>query len=88
MQEAVKAGLEEKEKRFFEVENLLSAKAKILHIADDYGEGDLLMVLRQPARKVDSWIRDEAKREVARNNYMVKNRHLHYPDELPAPRRV
>ncbi|WP_367915431.1 1-acyl-sn-glycerol-3-phosphate acyltransferase [Leadbetterella sp. DM7] len=81
--EAVKTGLEEKEKRFFAVEPELSSTARILHIADDYGEGDLLMVLREPARKVDSWIRDEEKREVARNNYMVRNRHLDYPGELP-----
>ena len=84
VEKAVKAGMEEKENRFFAIEEELSPKAKILHIADDYGEGDLLLVLRQPARKVDSWIRDVEKREVARNNYMVKNRHLNYPDELPA----
>ncbi|MCY1367418.1 hypothetical protein D9M69_543520 [compost metagenome] len=84
MREAVKAGLEEKEKQFFAIEPTLSPTAKILHIADDYGEGDLLLVLRQPGRKVDSWIRDEEKRDVARNNYMVKNRHLNYPEELPA----
>lgn len=81
--EAVKAGLEEKEKRFFAIEPGLSPKAKILHIADDHGEGDLLLVLKQPARKVDSWIRDEQKRDVARNNFMVKNRHLYYPEQLP-----
>lgn len=84
VREAVKAGLQEKEKRFFAIEAQLSPKAKILHIADDYGEGDLLLVLRQPARKVDSWIRDEHKRDVARNNYIVKNRQLQYPEELPA----
>lgn len=84
VREAVKAGLEEKEKRFFAIGAQLSPKAKILHIADDYGEGDLLLVLRQPARKVDSWISDEHKRDVARNNYTVKNRHLQYPEELPA----
>lgn len=84
VREAVKAGLGKKEKQFFEIEPFLSPQAKILHIADDYGEGDLLLVLRQPARKVDSWIRDEEKREVARNNYMVRNRYLNYPDELPA----
>ena len=81
--EAVKAGLEEKEKRFFQIEPELSARAKILHIADDHGEGDLLLVLKQPARKVDSWIGDEEKRDVARNNFMVKNRILHYPDQRP-----
>lgn len=83
VQEAVKANLEKKEKQFFEIEPQLSPKAKILHIADDYGEGDLMLVLRQPGRKVDSWIRNEEKREVARNNYMVRNRYLNYPDELP-----
>jgi len=81
--EAVKVGLEEKEKRFFQIEPELSARAKILHIADDHGEGDLLLVLKQPARKVDSWIGDEEKRDVARNNFMVKNRILHYPDQRP-----
>lgn len=83
VEKAVKEGLEEKENRFFAIEEALSPNAKILHIADDYGEGDLLLVLREPARKVDSWIRDEEKRDVARNNYLVKNRHLNYPDELP-----
>lgn len=82
--EAVKSGWEEKEKRFYALEEELSPSAKILHIADDYGEGDLLLVLRQPERKVDSWIKDVEKREVARNNYMVKNRNLNYPDTLPS----
>ncbi len=82
--EAVKSGWEEKEKQFYVLEEELSPSAKILHIADDYGEGDLLLVLRQPERKVDSWIKDAGKREVARNNYTVKNRHLNYPDALPS----
>ena len=82
---AVKESLEEKEEQIYALDKELSPTAKILHIADDYGERDLLLVLFQAERRVDSWIPDEEKRQVARNNFMVKNRKLTYPDAMPSP---
>jgi 1-acyl-sn-glycerol-3-phosphate acyltransferase len=79
----VKAGLKVKEKQFYEINKIVSPKARILHLADDHGEGDLLLVLQEPTRKVHSFIIDEERRNVARNNFLVKNRELVYLDELP-----
>lgn len=78
----VKAGLKVREKQFYDVNKLVSPKARILHLADDHGEGDLLLVLQEPTRKVYSFIENEEKRNVAKNNFTVKNRNLIYLDEL------
>jgi 1-acyl-sn-glycerol-3-phosphate acyltransferase len=79
----VKSSLDAKAEQFYKIDKLVSPKAKVLHLADDYGESDLLMVLQEPTRKVCSFIENQSKRAVAKNNFMVKNRSLHYPDELP-----
>ena len=39
--------------------------------------------MQEPTRKVHSFIENEEKRNVAKNNFTVKNRNLIYLDELP-----
>src|SRR5690606_34719272 len=45
---------------------------------DDYGQKDILLLLYQAGRRIFSWIRNDEKCEVAENNYLVKQRKLHY----------
>ncbi|MCU7614796.1 MMPL family transporter [Chryseobacterium sp. GMJ5] len=56
--------------------------AVILHIADDFGQKDVLLTLQQPGRKIFSFIENKEKREVAEHSYIVKKRKITYLDEL------
>ncbi|RZJ35231.1 MAG: glycerol acyltransferase [Flavobacterium sp.] len=58
--------------------NQISEKASIFHIADDYGELDILLCLREPHRKVTTWIANELKRSVAKTNYLLRKRSISY----------
>lgn len=60
----------------------LSAKAKILHLANDYGQLDVLLTLQEPQRKVISFINDEEKRLVAKTNYFLKKRKISYLENI------
>ncbi|MWB93856.1 MMPL family transporter [Flavobacterium sp. GA093] len=60
----------------------LSAKAKILHLANDYGQLDLLLTLQEPQRKIDSYTSDEEKLAVAKTNYIAKKRKITYFENL------
>lgn len=63
---------------YFELNKLIPKNATILHIADDYGQKDLLLTLQQASRKIFTLIQNEEKRQVAENNYLVKKIKLHY----------
>lgn len=65
---------------YFELNKHISNDATIFHIADDFGQKDILLTLQQAGRRVFSLINDEEKRMVAENNYLVKRRKLFYID--------
>lgn len=52
--------------------------ANILHIADDFGQKDVLLTLQQPGRTVFSFIKDRERRQIAKQNYLVKRRKISY----------
>ena len=60
----------------------LSVKAKILHLANDYGQLDVLLTLQEPQRKIHSYIADEEKSLVAETNYFLKKRKISYLENL------
>lgn len=74
----VKADFNTNKTTYFRLNKLISKEAKILHIANDYGQIDVLMCLNQPTRKVTSLIEDEEKRGIANTNYIVKKRKIKY----------
>ena len=49
-----------------------------MHIANDFGQLDVLLTLQQAERKIYSLIADTEKREIANNNYLVKRRKIKY----------
>lgn len=57
---------------------IISPKAKILHLSNDYGQLDVLLSLQESQRKINSFIANEEKRAVAKTNYIVQKRTIHY----------
>lgn len=68
----------------YQINKEIPATAKILHLANDYGIGDLILVMQEPQRRVTSWITCEERREVAQTNYLLKKRNITYLSELAA----
>jgi len=69
---------------YYQLNKHIGINAKILHLANDYGQLDVLMALQQPKRKIVSVITDEEKRAVAETNYVLKKRHIRYAETIPA----
>lgn len=66
---------------YFELNKHIPNEANILHIADDYGQKDVLLTLYQASRRIFSFIKDDEKRATAAHSYLVKRRKLHYIKE-------
>ncbi len=74
----VKEDFKRKKSVYFELNNYLPKDGNILHIADDYGQKDVLITLQQASRKIFSFIIDPEKREIAKHSYIVKQRKINY----------
>ena len=79
---AVKEDVKNNLERWHELNKFIDEKAKIIHIANDYGQLDALLALQEPQRKIYSFITDSDKRAVAQTNYIVKKRTIYYLDEI------
>jgi 1-acyl-sn-glycerol-3-phosphate acyltransferase len=79
---SVKSNLESHLEIYHRLNKHLSAKAKILHLANDYGQLDVLLTLQEPQRKIVSFIHDEEKRLVAKTNYFLKKRKISYLENI------
>ena len=75
---AVKKDLNQHLELYYKLNSIISPKAKVLHLAYDYGQLDVLLSLHESQRKIDSFIADEEKRAVAKTNYIVKKRIIRY----------
>ena len=76
--QAVKNDLNQQLELYHKLNPFISPKAKMLHLANDYGQLDVLLSLQESQRKIDSFIADEEKRAVAKTNYIVRKRTIHY----------
>lgn len=74
----VKQDFNDNKSVYFELNNHIPKDANILHIADDFGQKDILITLQQAGRRVFSLINNEEKRQIAENNYVVKIRKINY----------
>ncbi|MDR7369733.1 1-acyl-sn-glycerol-3-phosphate acyltransferase [Flavobacterium aquidurense] len=79
---SVKSDIKNHLETYFHLNKYLSAKAKILHLANNYGQLDVLLTLQEPQRKIQSYIFDEEKRDVAKTNYLAKKRKIAYIENL------
>jgi 1-acyl-sn-glycerol-3-phosphate acyltransferase len=83
--QAVKTDFNQHLELYYKLNNLISPKAKILHLANDYGQLDVLLSLQEPQRRIDSYVADEEKRDVSKTNYIANKRIIHYlqnPEEI------
>jgi uncharacterized protein len=76
----VKTDFEQRKTLYFKLNSFVKEDAKILHVADDYGQIDVLLTLQQPKRKIQSFIANEEKRAVASASYLLKKREICYLD--------
>lgn len=79
---SVKNDLQHNLETYYQLNKHISAKAKIMHLSNDYGQLDVLLTLQEPQRKIVSYNSDEEKREVAKTNYFLKKRKISYLDNL------
>lgn len=78
----VKNDLRNNLENYYRLNQYISAKAKIAHLSNDYGQLDVLLALQEPQRKIYSYNSDEEKREISKTNYIVKKRKIFYPENL------
>lgn len=67
---------------YFELNKHIPKDSIILHISDDFGQKDVLLLLYQAGRRIFSRISNEEKRDVAEQNYLVKRRKLNYINDI------
>lgn len=79
---AVKEDFNKNKSLYFELNKHISKDATILHIADDYGQKDILLTLHEATRKLFTFIKDREKIKIAENNYIVKKRKINYINNL------
>jgi 1-acyl-sn-glycerol-3-phosphate acyltransferase len=79
---AVKKDFDKHLELYYKLNNDISPKAKVLHLADDYGQLDVLLSLQESQRKIVSYISDEEKRAVSKMNYIVKKRNIQYLENI------
>ncbi|ASW75639.1 glycerol acyltransferase [Chryseobacterium piperi] len=80
--ERVKEDFKKNKSVYFELNKHIPKNATILHIADDYGQTDILLTLQEADRKIFSLISDLEKQQVAKHNYLVKRRKLNYINDI------
>ncbi|TGD59161.1 MMPL family transporter [Flavobacterium humi] len=80
----VKKDFESRKNTYLKLNTLLEEDARILHLADDYGQIDVLLALQQPKRKLQTWLSSEEKRGIATTNFIVKKREIQYLGTLDA----
>ncbi|NRS88606.1 1-acyl-sn-glycerol-3-phosphate acyltransferase [Flavobacterium sp. 7E] len=80
--QAVKEDFNQNLESYFQINSYLGSKAKVLHVANDYGQLDVLLVLQEPLRKLETFIADQDKRNVAKTNYIVHKRIINYLDTI------
>ena len=81
--QAVKADYERHKEAYHKLIHSLPEKARILRIANDYGQLDFLLLYTYPQREVLAVIADDEKRAIAQQSYLLKVRKLKYVKQLP-----
>ena len=74
----VKSDFSKNKTNYYKLNSYINQEAKIFHIASDYGQIDFLLSMQEPKRKVQSFIADIEKREIASSNYLVKKYNINY----------
>jgi len=67
---------------YYQLNNIIDQRANVLHIANDYGQIDVLLKSKYLTRKVNSFIENKNKRTIAKNCYTNKIRKVNYLTSL------
>ena len=67
---------------YHNLNNYIKMKTKILHLANDYGQTDILLISKSIERKITTFISDTKKREIALHCFTLKSRKVSYIDSL------
>jgi 1-acyl-sn-glycerol-3-phosphate acyltransferase len=78
----VKTDFSVNKSNYFKLNSLINPEAKIFHIASDFGQIDVLLCMRQPKRKINSFIADLEKSAIASSNYLVQKYNINYVENL------
>uniref|UniRef100_UPI002624CB2F lysophospholipid acyltransferase family protein n=1 Tax=Flavobacterium sp. TaxID=239 RepID=UPI002624CB2F len=79
---SVRSDFDKNKTLYFKLNKKIDSDAKVLHLANDYGQLDVLLTLQESKRKIQSYIVDEQKRNVAKTNYILKKRSIDYLDSV------
>ena len=79
---AVKADYTQYRTFYYELNKQVNDDAVIHHMADDYGQLNMLLTLQQSKRKIYCYIPDQEQRAIANTLYIVKKRKINYLDTL------
>ncbi|WP_238988384.1 MMPL family transporter [Aureibaculum marinum] len=79
---AVKRDFSKNKQIYKELSDGLPVKSDITHIADDYGQIDILLVSRFLDRKISCYIQDHEKRNIAKNCYTVIHKKVNYLNDF------
>ena len=74
----VKTDFKAKKSQYFILNKMLPLKSKIIHLADDYGQIDIVLVAKSLDRKITSIINDTNKLSIAKNCYTNVFRKVKY----------
>ncbi len=74
----IKDDFDQNKETYKAVADILPLKAEISHLADNYGQLDILLVSRSIDRKIITFIDNEEKRIIASNCYTVMHRKVNY----------
>ncbi|MDO5105318.1 efflux RND transporter permease subunit [Capnocytophaga sp.] len=69
--------------KYHKLNQNLPQQGRFLHLADDYGQTDFLLLLTHPKREIITVIADDYKRAVARQSYITRIRKLTYIKQIP-----
>ncbi|MCB9426306.1 MAG: 1-acyl-sn-glycerol-3-phosphate acyltransferase [Flavobacteriales bacterium] len=82
IQQLIKEDFHTNKGLYHAINKYLPKEAKIANISNDYGQLDVLLTLQEPQRKVYTFITDQEKKGIAKNNYWVGKRNIYYVDSL------
>jgi len=69
-------------KTYHSLNKIMPSKTKTLHLANDYGQIDILLVSKYLDRKITTFIKNSTNYNIARNCYTNINRGVKYVDRL------
>ncbi|MFK5878059.1 MAG: 1-acyl-sn-glycerol-3-phosphate acyltransferase [Flavobacteriaceae bacterium] len=80
----VKSDFELYKSQYQKLNQLISIKCKLLHICNDLGQLDILLVSKSKDRIIISFIEDESKRTIAENCYVNRHKKVDFINNIDA----